>query len=61
MPSKMAIEISEGPFGVGMKSAGIVKLKGDEMHLCYSPNPGEAPTAFEAKNSARMLVLKRIK
>lgn len=60
-PCKVAFEIAEAPFGVGLKSGGILKVTGDELHLCYSPTPGEAPNTFEAKNGFRMLVLKRKK
>jgi uncharacterized protein (TIGR03067 family) len=62
-PWRISMEIIEGPEGVGLKSEGIVALKGNEMKLCYNAKGGDAPTAFESKEDSGVhyFVLQRTK
>lgn len=61
-PAGIAFEITKSPFGPGAKAAGVIEIKGDELHLCYNPEGGDAPTKFETKGSkAHYFVLRREK
>jgi uncharacterized protein (TIGR03067 family) len=62
-PCAIAMEITEGPAGVGSKADGIIALEGDELKICYSPMGGKAPTEFAAKKDSgdHYFVLKRKK
>jgi uncharacterized protein (TIGR03067 family) len=62
-PCHIAIEITEGPQGVGAKTEGIIALKGDELQLCYPAMGGDAPKEFKAKEGSNLhlFVLKRKK
>jgi len=58
-PTSIDLEITESPFGAGMKAKGIISLEGDDCKLCYAPE-GDRPTKFDGK-SAFYFVLKRKK
>ncbi|HYV36444.1 MAG TPA: TIGR03067 domain-containing protein [Gemmataceae bacterium] len=60
-PVTIKLEITEGPFGEGMKANGIIELNGDDLKFCYAPMGGEGPKAFEAKQGSgfHFFVLKR--
>lgn len=61
-PVGIKMTITESPFGGGAKAAGIVRLKDDELTLCYAPESEEAPKKFSTKDSkAHLFVLKRSK
>jgi uncharacterized protein (TIGR03067 family) len=62
-PMTVMLKITESPFGAGMKAAGIIELKGDDLKICYAPESEEAPKGFEAKEGSKhhYFVLKRSK
>lgn len=62
-PAGIQIEITESPFGAGMKANGIIELKGDDLKLCYNADGGDAPKAFATKDGDKnhYFVLKRAK
>jgi uncharacterized protein (TIGR03067 family) len=62
-PIAVAMEIAEGPVGVGAKSAGIIELNGDDLKICYAIDDGAAPKTFESKEGSKyhLFVLKRTK
>jgi uncharacterized protein (TIGR03067 family) len=62
-PCQISIEITEGPQGVGVKTEGIIALKGNELQLCYPPMGGDAPKEFKSKEGSNLhlFVLKRKK
>lgn len=49
-PMAIDLEITESPFGAGMKAKGIIELKGDEMKLCYT-SEGDRPTKFDGEKA----------
>jgi uncharacterized protein (TIGR03067 family) len=51
-PAQIDMEITEGPQGVGAKSAGIIGFKGDQLQLCYPAMGEERPTAFATKEGS---------
>jgi len=59
-PATIDLEMTESPFGAGMKAKGIVSLEGDEFKLCYMPMGEERPKKFDGKD-AFLFVLKRKK
>lgn len=58
-PVNIDLEITESPFGAGMKAKGIISLEGDDVKLCYAPD-GDRPSKFDGKN-AFLFILKRKK
>jgi uncharacterized protein (TIGR03067 family) len=62
-PAGIKLEITEGPVGVGSKSAGIIELNGDELRICYAAMGGDAPKTFESKAGSQdhLFTLKRAK
>lgn len=47
-PRKIKFTITESPFGAGMSTGGVVKMEGDQLVVCYSPQGGDAPAKFSA-------------
>ena len=62
-PVGIKIEITESPFGAGMKAEGIIDVQGDDLKICYAAEGGAAPKSFEAKEGSKyhLFVLKRTK
>lgn len=62
-PSRIALEVTDSPFGAGSKADGIIEVKGDEMKLAYSTEGGRPETFDPDKAGAdvRICVLKRKK
>ena len=62
-PASLEMEITEGPQGVGVKTGGIIALKGDELKLCYAAMGGDPPKDFSAKEGSgnHYFVLKKKK
>jgi uncharacterized protein (TIGR03067 family) len=62
-PVSLKMEITDGPFGGGAKADGIIEIRGDDLKICYAPEGGDAPKAFEAKEGSKhhLFVLKRAK
>ena len=62
-PASLEMEITEGPQGVGVKTGGIIALKGDELKLCYAAMGGDPPKEFTAKEGSgnHYFVLKKKK
>ncbi len=58
-PAAIDLEITDSPFGAGMKAKGIISLEGDDFKLCYAPE-GDRPTKFDGKD-AFLFELKRKK
>ncbi len=48
-PARIKMEITEGPQGQGSKTEGIIRMKGDQLQLCYPALGGAVPTEFAAK------------
>ena len=46
-PAKVNFEITESPFGAGMKTAGVITVKDGKMKLCYSSMGGAIPTELK--------------
>jgi uncharacterized protein (TIGR03067 family) len=44
----------------GVDASGIIELDGDTLRLCYALPGGNMPTAFEAGDNQRYLVLKKM-
>lgn len=59
-PAAIDLEITESPFGAGMKAKGIISLDGDDCKLCYIPMGEDRPKKFDGKD-AFLFVLKRKK
>ncbi len=62
-PVEIKLEITESPFGAGVKANGIIRLEGDTLTLAYSPSGG-TPTSFDpakAGDDVRICVMKRSK
>lgn len=61
-PVAIDMEGTEGP-AKGLKSEGIIELKGDELKLCYGMPMEKRPTTFGTKKGDKNLyfVLKRAK
>lgn len=59
-PAAIDLEITESPFGAGMKAKGIIALDGDDLKLCYIPMGDDRPKKFDGKE-AFFFVLKRKK
>jgi uncharacterized protein (TIGR03067 family) len=59
-PVGIEMEMTESPFGAGAKASGIIAVKGDRIHFCYTLM-GDAPKKFEAKEGSNhhYFVLKR--
>jgi uncharacterized protein (TIGR03067 family) len=49
-PVAIDMEMTESPFGAGMKAKGIVSLEGDDFKLCYAPE-GDRPKKFDGKEA----------
>lgn len=47
-PATIQLTITKGPFGEGEKAKGILKLKKNQLSICYNPT-GDAPKTFESK------------
>jgi uncharacterized protein (TIGR03067 family) len=62
-PATIAMEITKGPFGEGAKTTGIVKVKGDELIMCYDSTGKTTPKKFESEKDSKvhLFVLKRAK
>ena len=63
-PATIELEIKDGQFA-GSKASGIVEFRGEQLHLLYVPQFGDAgkpPSKFEstADNGAFYFVLKRV-
>jgi len=63
-PATIELEIKDGPFAGG-RASGIIEFRGEQLHLLYVPQFGEAakpPSKFEstADNGAFYFVLKRV-
>lgn len=59
-PANIDLEMTESPFGGGMKAKGIVSVEGDEFKLCYIPMGDKRPEKFDGKE-AFFFVLKKKK
>lgn len=59
-PANIDLEMTESPFGAGMKAKGIISVDGDDFKLCYMPMGDERPKKFDGKD-AFLFVLKRKK
>lgn len=59
-PVTIDMEMTESPFGAGMKAKGIVSCEGDEFKLCYMPMGDDRPKKFDGKE-AHLFVMKRKK
>ena len=62
-PRKIKFTITEGPFGTGTSTGGVVKMEGDHLVVCYSAQGGDAPKEFsaEADSGFHMFYLKKRK
>lgn len=50
-PNTVKFTITDSPFGAGMSAAGVIKLEGKELVVCYAPM-GEAPSEFDASEGS---------
>ena len=57
-PAKIDLEITESPFGAGVKAPGIVKVEKETVTLTYAPMGGDRPAKFD-DDKAFMFVLKK--
>lgn len=57
-PVKIDLEMTESPFGGGIKSAGIIKMEKDTVTLSYTPM-GDTPPAKFDDDKANMFVMKK--
>ncbi|HEV3205112.1 MAG TPA: TIGR03067 domain-containing protein [Gemmataceae bacterium] len=59
-PSRIDLEITEGPQGQGSKAEGIIALDGEQLKLCYPAMGGATPKEFKTKEGSglHLFVLK---
>lgn len=57
-PVKIDLEMTESPFGAGMKAVGIVKVEKGQFTLAYDPMGEKRPEKFDGEKSF-MFVLKK--
>ncbi len=62
-PAVIEMEITESPFGAGMRAVGIIAMDGEVLKICYNSMGETPPKQFESKEgeSTNMFVLKRAK
>lgn len=58
-PKKVALEITESPFGGGVKADGIIKMEDGKLTICYPPMGGDAPKDFESEGGFHMFQLEK--
>ena len=58
-PAKIDMEITESPFGAGMKAPGVVKMDKGGLTLAYDPMGEKRPDGFDGKKGF-VFVMKKV-
>jgi uncharacterized protein (TIGR03067 family) len=60
-PVAIDMTMTKSPFNMEAKAKGIIEVDGDDVKLCYNPNPdGERPAKFDGEKN-HLFVLKKAK
>ncbi len=62
-PKQIKFTITEGPFGAGMSTGGVIKMEEDQLVVAYAAMGGDAPKSFtsEPGSGVNVFFLKRAK